>query len=149
MSMLSFLSFDDIFLELFEIGGEVESTGSTYNTAETVSTLFMDTYKLEECFEMLQRYSFVQWKEDQRSYAMHKLVHAWGYDRLVEDEQVELSNATFELVVKAIDGCRNTPEDKLRLVPHVMANFTTLAGVSGASYQTADGIPHYECHRLG
>jgi hypothetical protein len=139
MTMLSFLSFDDIFLQLFGIGGQLESIATTDNTAGTSSTPFMDTYKLEECFEMLQRYSFVQWKEDQHSYAMHKLVHAWGYDRLTENEQVEFSRATFKLVVEAIDGCRNTPEDKLRLIPHVMANFTTLAGARGASYQTAEG----------
>ena len=139
MLMLSFLSFDDIFLQLFGTDRQLKSTGSTHNTAETASSPFMDSYKLEECFEMLQRYSFVQWKEDRRSYAMHKLVHAWGYDRLAKDEQVELGNATFELVVEAIDGCRNTPEDKLRLVPHVMANFTTVFGASGALYQTAKG----------
>ena len=76
MSMLSFLSFDDIFLQLFRVNRQLKSTGLTYNAAETISTPFMDTYKLEECFEMLQRYSFVQWNEDQRSYVMHKLVHA-------------------------------------------------------------------------
>jgi hypothetical protein len=74
-------------------------------------------------------------------------VHAWGYDRLAKNDQVELSNATFELVVKAINGCINTPEDKLRLVPHVMANFTTVAGISGALYQTAEGI-HSTLHEL-
>ena len=148
MSMLSFLSFDDIFLELFGINRQVESTGSTYNTAETVSTPFMNTYKLEECFEMLQRYSFVQWKEDQRSYAMHKLVHAWGYDRLADDMQAKISNTTFELIVEAINGCRNTPEDKLRLVPHVIANFTTVAGIRGVLYQTAEGTLN-ELARVG
>ena len=69
----------------------------------------------------------MQWKEDQQSYAMHKLVHAWGYDRLNEDEQIKFSRATFEFDVEAIKGCRNMPEDKLKLVPHVMANFKTLA----------------------
>ena len=44
----------------------------------------------------------------------------------------------FELIIKAIDKCRNAPEDKLRLVSHVMASFTTLSSASGVSYQTAE-----------
>lgn len=63
---------------------------------------------------MLERYSFVRWNKDQQSYAMHKLVHVWGYDRLTEDEQLKFSCIIFELIVKAIDGCGNAPEDKFR-----------------------------------
>jgi hypothetical protein len=85
MTVLSFLSFDDIFLQLFEISEQAENVEPMGDTIET-STLTPDIYLLERCFEILQRYSFVQWKEDQQSYAMHKLVHAWGYDRLKEDE---------------------------------------------------------------
>ena len=132
MTMLSFLSFDDIFLQLFETQERLESTGSTSTTTQFI-------YKLEECFEILERYSFVQWKEDQQSYTMHKLVNAWGYDRLTPDEQTQLSCTTFAMITKAVDGCRNTPEDKLRLVPHVMASFTTLASVGDALYQSAKG----------
>ena len=139
MTTLSFLSFDDIFLQLFGVGRQLGRTGSIEDTARNSAIPTGDVYKLEGCFEMLQRYSFVQWKEDQQSYAMHKLVHAWGYDRLPEDEQQELSRATFQLIVAAIDGCGNAPEDKLRLVPHVMANFTTLAGGSGTSDPSVEG----------
>ncbi|KAF2804628.1 TPR-like protein [Mytilinidion resinicola] len=139
MTMLSFFSFDDIFLQLFGTSRQLESTRSTGSAIEVSSTPTEDIYKLEGCFEMLQRYSFVQWKEDQQSYAMHKLVHAWGYDRLTEDEQHRFSVTTFKLVVKAINGCGNTPEEKLRLVPHVMANFAMLGGTGRAWDQAADG----------
>jgi hypothetical protein len=90
-------------------------------------------YSIEECFAILERYSFLQWKKDQQSYVMHKLVHAWDHYRLTKDEQLQFSHATFKIIVKAIDGCRNTPEDKLRLVPHIMANFATLTSASGTS----------------
>jgi tetratricopeptide (TPR) repeat protein len=139
MTMLSFFSFDDIFPQLFEVGRQPERWGSTDDAARNSYILTGNIYKLEECFEMLRRYSFVQWKEDQQSYAMHKLVHAWGYDRLAEDEQQEFSHATFEVIMGAINGCRNAPEDKLRLVPHVMANFTTLAGGIGIPDPSAEG----------
>ena len=140
MTMLSFLSFDDIFLQLF-------STGSTDSiddaaTANWISILFpgqvVDIHKMEDCFKILRKYSFVQWKADQQSYTMHKLVHTWGYDRLPKDEQHEFSVTILTLIVEAIIGCRNAPEDKLRLVPHIMANFATMAGARGLSDRVAD-----------
>jgi hypothetical protein len=72
MTMLSFLSSDDIFLQLFGADRWPESTGSTDDGAGTTwrSIIFpgqtVDIYKIEEYLEMLQRYSFVQWKEDQQ-----------------------------------------------------------------------------------
>jgi len=41
-----------------------------------------DPYAIEEAFEVLQTYSLVQWRDEQAGYAMHKLVHVWGQDRL-------------------------------------------------------------------
>jgi Tetratricopeptide repeat len=87
-------------------------------------------------FQILKDYSLVQWKDEQQSYAMHKLVHAWGYDRLAEDEKVGFTEVTFQLVVKAVDNCGGIPRDKLRLVQHIMANFSLLVDV-GSSRQSA------------
>jgi tetratricopeptide (TPR) repeat protein len=126
LSMLSFLSFDDIFLGLFRIR-EIERTMLTDSEAKQRD-------KIEECFRLLQQYSLVQWKADLQSYAIHKVVHAWGYDRLTRDDQRELSWATFGLVVdavKAVQSSMTGPEDKLRLVPHVTANVATLGGGRG------------------
>jgi hypothetical protein len=134
MAILSFLSFDDIFLQLFSIGKQTDRTIST----DKASGILQDIYKIEECFEMLERYSFVEWKKDQQSYGMHKLVHAWGHDRLTEDEQYKFCVATFKLVLKAIIGCGNSPKDKLRLVPHIMANFTAISDSSMAPNQMTE-----------
>jgi hypothetical protein len=64
MTMLSFLSFNDIFLQLFSIG-RIVTTG-LINDAATVtwrSVLFpsqvVDIYRIEECFRILQKYLFV------------------------------------------------------------------------------------------
>ncbi|KAH0562801.1 hypothetical protein GP486_002573 [Trichoglossum hirsutum] len=154
MTMLSFLSFDDVFPRLFSVDRQTESTGSTDNVAGITWRSIIsprqtvNIHKIEECFEMLQRYSFVQWKKDQQSYAMHKLVHAWGYDRLTGDEQRKFSLATFELVIEAIEGCGKAPEEKLRLVPHVMANFSALAGASDRSNGITEGTLD-ELERVG
>ncbi|EUC26825.1 hypothetical protein COCCADRAFT_113294, partial [Bipolaris zeicola 26-R-13] len=132
MTILSFLSFDDIYLELFCANGEVSSIGRIGDEAKTSwkSLVYpqqtVDMYKIEECFAVLQKYSLVWWKAEQQGYAMHKLVHAWGYDRLGAEEQGWYSQAAFGLVVEAIERCSRAPEDKLRLVPHVMGSFIAL-----------------------
>jgi tetratricopeptide (TPR) repeat protein len=137
--MLSFLSFDDIFLELFGLHRPIESAGTRTDEASTSWRCVIspeqrvDMYKIEECFAVLQKYSLVQWKTDQQSYAMHKLVHAWGYDRLAERDQCKFSRAAFGLVVEAVKSCGRASEDKLRLVPHVMASFAALNGAIGRS----------------
>jgi hypothetical protein len=103
------LSFDDVFLQPFDTE-RIASTGSIDDavTVTWTSVLFLgqlvDNYRMEECFMILQKYSFVQWKADQHSYVLHKLVHAWGYDRLPGDEQYRFSVATFMLVIEAMNG---------------------------------------------
>ncbi|RMD42381.1 hypothetical protein DV735_g2730, partial [Chaetothyriales sp. CBS 134920] len=76
LTMLSFLSFDDLFLELLAGGQQRDATAFTGNTPHISEILTGDTYKLERCFKDLERYSLVQRKDDQQSYTMHKLVHA-------------------------------------------------------------------------
>ena len=149
MKILSCLNFDDIFLGLFGINEWVESMRSTDDEAG-VSWRYLlspeqilDEYKIEECFRVLQKYSLVEWKADQQSYAMHKLVHAWGYDRLTRDEQRKVSRAAFGLVTEMVDAVKGNgtaPEDKLRAVPHVMANFATLGGKGRFTEDLLDGL---------
>ena len=117
LTLLSFLSSDDIFPELFGAGIHI--------SAKAIPA--MDKYKVEDCFKILERYAMVQWKKDQESFAMHKLVHAWGFERLDRPQQQGFSIAVLQLVAGAIAGCSNQPKDRLRLVPHVMANYENLA----------------------
>ncbi|KAJ4286494.1 hypothetical protein N0V90_013194 [Kalmusia sp. IMI 367209] len=138
LMMLSFLSFDDIFLQLFGISNQVGSTVSIVDTV--IAPWPTDIHQMEECFEMLERYSFIQWKRDQQSYAMHKLVHTWGHDRLSQKEQGKVGAAAFELVVAAVRACGKAPADRLRLVPHVMTSFSLFVGASGIYHWPTDGI---------
>ena len=82
-----------------------------------------DIYIIQSAFETLQNYSLVQWRPDQQSYAMHKLVHAWSQDRLGIDQQRQLSFFTLELMGDATSQKGGDPNHQLRLVPHAMANF--------------------------
>ena len=54
---------------------------------------------------------------------MHKLVHAWGQDRLEADGQQQLSSLVLELMADTTAEDQIDPSHQLRLVPHVMASF--------------------------
>ncbi|KAI9770550.1 MAG: hypothetical protein M1840_003140 [Geoglossum simile] len=130
LTMMAFLNFDDIYMELFganvepQEAGPLERPNRHLSWGATVSPgKEMDIYKLEKYFEVLEMYSFVEWKGDQNSYSMHKLVHAWGYDRLQEEEQESLSLGALQLVHEAASNRNAELHDKLRLVPHLIANF--------------------------
>ena len=83
----------------------------------------MDVSIVESAFEVLQTYSLVQWKVGQESYSMHKLVHAWGQDRLEVQEQSRWSFAALQLLGETIPKYHFDPVSKLRLRPHLMACF--------------------------
>jgi tetratricopeptide (TPR) repeat protein len=148
MTMLSFLSFDDIYLNLFCIDAVqdgVEQAGkSSLSWRRLVSPQQpVDVYKIEACFAVLQKYSLVQWKAEQQGYAMHKLVHAWGHDRLTAEEQSTYSRTVFGLVVEAVEAVGSYgrgPEDKLRLVPHVMGSFQALVGATDSASYVLEGV---------
>jgi len=69
-------------------------------------------------------------KSIQQSHSLHKLVHAWGYERLGPVDQYEYSITGLQLLQNAISTYGKEPQGKLRLVPHVMANFGTVARAS-------------------
>ena len=72
---------------------------------------------------MLESYSLIQWKADQKSYGIHKLVYAWGQDRFQADMQRQLSSLALELMADTTVKKHINPSHQLRLVPHVMASF--------------------------
>ena len=106
-----YINFEDIFLGLFDgdgaailasaptrVLGPSEATTSPDETWRTF--LFCGqkwtVYDLESAFETLQNYSLIQWKSDQGSYTMHKLVHTLGQDRLEAYRQWQLSSLALE-----------------------------------------------------
>jgi tetratricopeptide (TPR) repeat protein len=138
LSLLAFLNSNDIWLGLFNrscIGSGVSLQAKT--SRQTWQSLVspetpLDLYALESAFTVLQTYSLVQWKLDQNSYSMHKLVHAWGHDRLDMAEQNRLSFGTLRLLVEHLSVSEVDPSSKLRLRPHLMASF----GMNREIYQS-------------
>jgi tetratricopeptide (TPR) repeat protein len=148
MAMLSCLSSDDIFLGLFSVNEQLDDTRRTGEEDDTswrcllYPDLKLDRYRIEEYFRVLQKFSLVQWKVDQQSYAMHKLVHAWGFDRLTGHEQYKTCQAAFRLVLEAIEVVNGShlSDEKLRVVPHVMANFAALGSRTGGWEEATEGL---------
>jgi tetratricopeptide (TPR) repeat protein len=133
LSLLAFLNFDDIFPGLFERpahaqgspqdgGGESERHWQSFLSPDAL----MDRYTMESAFTVLQTYSLVQWREGQGGYVMHKLVHAWGSERLEEGERRQISVTALQLLVQALPSLKGVVE-KIRVVPHAMANFGILS----------------------
>jgi tetratricopeptide (TPR) repeat protein len=132
LSLLAFLNFDDISPALFE---RVHALGPPLGKGNESDRLWqsylspdgpMDQYAVESAFVVLQTYSLVQLREDQGGYAMHKLVHAWGSERLDEDERRQVSVIALQLLVQVLPTLKGVME-KVRIVPHATANFGILS----------------------
>jgi tetratricopeptide (TPR) repeat protein len=133
LSFLAFLNFDDIFPGLFE--RQVHERGSPLDEGNEPNRPWqsflspdapMDQYTVESAFTLLQTYSLVQWRENQGGYVMHKLVHAWGSERLGENERRQISVIALQLLVQVLPTLKGVFE-KVRIVPHAMANFEILS----------------------
>jgi tetratricopeptide (TPR) repeat protein len=96
-------------------------------------------YAIEGAFKVLQMYSLIQWRDERDAYAMHKLVHAWGQDRLEIEQQRQLTLTALELLTDIIPKAVN-PIFGIRLVPHVMANFAVVSATTAVSATIDDEI---------
>jgi tetratricopeptide (TPR) repeat protein len=134
--LLAFLHFDDIFLDLFgePVNDEVDRQYDTGNRGHILQRITssqepFDIHMVEAAFRTLQSYSLLRWRQDQSSYSMHKLVHAWAYDRLNRKQQHRFSLITLLLLADIVSNSKPDPVYKARLIPHLMANFTIISGV--------------------
>ncbi|KAJ6195117.1 P-loop containing nucleoside triphosphate hydrolase protein [Bipolaris maydis] len=143
MTILSFLSSDEIYVELFcpeTENGVLEQIGETgVSWKRLVSPKQPVTkYKIEDWFKELERYSLIQWNDKKQGYVMHKLVHAWGYERLTTKEKGKYSQAAFGLIMETIEGCGRVTDNKFRLMPRVIANLTIMIREQGNIDKKAD-----------
>lgn len=142
LSLLAFVNFEDITIDLFSRDVPCDDFENEASQSQTVWWSFLfETSEwtgpdLESCFETLQNYSLLQWKADKDSYAVHKLVHAWSYDRLEADVQKQLSRLSLDLIAEATKQKHIGPSRQVRLVPHLMAGF----GLYSQLYRTANEI---------
>ena len=127
LTLLAFINYEDIFFDLFGFESHTSSTQLQplwSSVIGTQSTITVNTF--EKCFAILERYSLLQWQIDKNSYSMHRLVHAWDHDRLQQKNRSDIKHfclMAFQLLFNAVSNCKDLPQAKLRLVPHLRENF--------------------------
>lgn len=87
LSLFAFLDPEDIYLDLLRhnvVLTESASTAEDWERFLSPEVPLEDV--LDEALEALSTYSLIQWKAEQVGYSMHKLGHAWGFDRLGAEE---------------------------------------------------------------
>ena len=136
LSLLAFLNFDDIFPTLFgPFAGGIKTIEGVNKASKQRWRAYLspdsppDSYAIEGAFEVLQTYSLIQWRDERGGYTMHKLVHAWGQDRLEVGQRQYLSLLALELLTGIIPSTAGNSDFRIRLVPHVMTNFTLVSGI--------------------
>lgn len=165
LNILGCLHFDDLFLELFvnkppsPINAEYETitqlTESLNNSNQPIPdnghiTLPQksrwveilsntgapaDHRSIKSAFKTLHAYSFVSWRIDQQAYRMHKLVHAWSYERLSIKQRRLWCSAVLELLSIMVRDHRGDLVMERRLVPHAMASFITVSALTRRDHQ--------------
>ncbi|RKK30690.1 hypothetical protein BFJ66_g16191 [Fusarium oxysporum f. sp. cepae] len=135
LTLLCFIHYDDIFLELFALDIDLASTAVAPWMSVLGCQMGADLHQLEKWFRVLENYSLCQRKMMQSSYSIHRLVHAWGYDRLRSggDEVERFWYAASQLLddyIKTIRDRHDGPVTKLRVVPHLTDNIHSFKNVS-------------------
>ncbi|RYP20315.1 hypothetical protein DL765_002878 [Monosporascus sp. GIB2] len=123
LTLLAFVNYEDIFLDLFGLRPDPSRGEATWPWTSAISDQAVDLYSIERCFAVLERYSLVQRRRDAYSYSVHRLVHAWDRDRLEAQKVEAFCLAALDVLYRAVQHCRDAPEAKRRLVPHLKANF--------------------------
>ena len=136
--LLAFIHHDDIMPDLFERAmksapkDEHKENGSA-NKLLWQSTIFskesINISVIRQAFQRLESFSFVQWRKDQRSHAVHKLVHACTYESLDREGQGTFCKAALGLLAAVLRDWPTEPGNKARLIPHLMANFSSVSTV--------------------
>ncbi|KAH7230968.1 hypothetical protein BKA59DRAFT_321505 [Fusarium tricinctum] len=127
LTLLCFINYDDIFLELFAL--DIDSGLRAVAPWMSVLGCQMgaDLHQLEKWFRVLENYSLCQRKMIQSSYSIHRLVHAWGYDRVQSDgEEVDrywyAASQLLDGYLKTIGDRQDGLASKLQVVPHLTEN---------------------------
>jgi tetratricopeptide (TPR) repeat protein len=122
LTFLAFLSSSNVFPEL--LGSSYGFSSGILESMICVQKSIMPIRKsIDDGFETLELYSFLQWNKQHDAYSMHKLVHTWAFERLGSDEQVKFCFAVWNYLNHLSRISDAIPGMTWRLVSHVMACF--------------------------
>ncbi|KAH8591174.1 hypothetical protein B0O99DRAFT_744603 [Bisporella sp. PMI_857] len=130
LTLLAFVNYEDIFLGLFGAYASPAPQQSWVSVIKEEGEIGKQT--IENCFAKLEKYSLLQ-RQDEVTYSMHRLVHAWCCDRHLNKELQDRNRfclAALNLLFSAAMVCENTPQAKLRLMPHLRTNIDAIKGLN-------------------
>lgn len=78
---------------------------------------------LDTSFEILRSYSLLLWRDEQSSHSMHKLVHAWSFERSKTTSKAQFCKAALKFLASHIDLILELPHRLTRMIPHMMMCF--------------------------
>lgn len=122
LMFLAYLSPDDLFLELLQAEDEVIIGGhAKWLLVEASSAPIQEV--LDTSFEILRSYSLLLWRDEQSSHAMHKLVHAWSFERSNATSRAQFCKAALKFLASHGGLIIELPHRLPRMVPHMMMCF--------------------------
>ncbi|KAK2605986.1 hypothetical protein QQS21_003612 [Conoideocrella luteorostrata] len=134
LTLLSFIHYEDVFPELFGFNNDLDATEVPSWTSLLGFQNRMDNISyLEDCFQILQKYSLCHYEMGRVSYSVHRLVHAWGYDRLQGQKAYQFWLAASQLLrnnIEAMSYSSTEPTLKLRIASHVAENLKIFTKLS-------------------
>lgn len=146
VDLLSFLYYDDIYIQLFLPNYPQRSTFSA-SWSSVFKIGHIDIHTLDNCFSALEKFSLIQRHGPSSDYKMHRLVHEWGYKRLKHSSQntQNMWLGACALVHEAIlaashDYCARS--EQMRLVPHAVQCLDRLEWLYYVEENERSGLLH-------
>lgn len=137
LSFFAFLDPEDIYLDLLRYEVDPSLVGNASTDEDWRKCLWSEgplEDTLDEALEALSTYSLIQWKEEQAGYSMHKVVHAWGFDRFGVEEQGRYSQGSLALLGLVIRDSQLDPFKKSRITSHISSGVARLReGTKGST----------------
>lgn len=136
---LAFLSPDDVSLELFQADSRINIEGhATWLLTETSSASVEEV--LDSSFEMLRSYSLLLWRDEQSSYSMHKLVHAWSFERSEIKSKVDFCKVALLFLNYYAWHLAEGAGMSARMLPHITTCFVRAREVYAESDVDVDMV---------
>lgn len=122
LMFLAFLSPDNLFFELLQADDRtIIHVHETWLLMGTSSASVQEV--LDSSLEALRSYSLLLWRDEQSSYSMHKLVHAWSFDRCDITSKVHFCTTALDFLDSFVRIVTEESSKGARIVPHIMTCF--------------------------
>jgi tetratricopeptide (TPR) repeat protein len=134
LTLLAFLNPQNLFLDVFALAlsgnsGYTDEEASFYRHWENQMSpeVPLTSNAIEAAFTTLESFSLIRRRHVQCHYSMHKLVCAWGYDRLDPESRIEFGISVISFLLTVVKHCPPEPDGKTRLASHLVANFAVIS----------------------